>query len=283
MITSQKNNNFILWCLAIALFAIVPANGFEPMLSAQGYQRYGSARIPSGQWTFGIYGISTSLTGRYADFGNNLTKFDFEADLNLKTKGTGPGIHMDYSGDRFGFSLDYGMQDYAGRNTIDRPIVIGGVHCFEGMSITSSLKNTAYDINGTVKVIRGNNSWLGLDVGIQAWYMDLKVNGEHETFGIIGVEANETFVIPIPQIGISASFQTMQNQLVLSGKMHFMTLKGANFNRISTDVRYYFLPWLAGRLFWDKQSLDAPLDSIDKNIDLKLDRQSLGFGIVARW
>jgi hypothetical protein len=33
----------------------------------------------------------------------------------------------------------------------------------------------------------------------------------------------------------------------------------------------------------DTQSLEAPVDSISSDFDAKLDRNSFGFGLVARW
>jgi hypothetical protein len=235
-----------------------------------------------GFWSFGVYGSGPDLTGRYEDQGNSRTKFDLEADLALETENTGIGLHMDYSGPRFGFSLDYGMQDYAGLNTIDHSLYIGGEQFPEGTRVASSLKNSAFDINGTVKFFRRSSAWIGLDLGIQAWYMDIEANGKHEVYGT--AQANETVVIPIPQAGISASLQMLENRLVLSGRAHFMNYKEASYSRISADVRYYFLPWLGGRVFWEKQSLDVPPDNgIEKDIQLKLDREGMGFGLVARW
>ncbi|MCL1908157.1 MAG: hypothetical protein FWG12_02165 [Holophagaceae bacterium] len=242
-----------------------------------------NARANAGQWYFGIYGNSPEFSGHYLDQGSEKTNFDLNNSLYMDTEKTGYGLHMEYSGSRFAFSVDYGIQDYTGNNRLERQVEINNIIFVPGMDVTSSLKNTAFDINGTIKLLRGAQAWLGVDVGIQAWYMDLVASGVHTFLPIAPAEANKSIVVSIPQIGISGNFQGLQNRLVINGRAHFMALKGASSNRFSADARYFFLHWLGGRVFWEQQNHDEPYDSMHKNIEQKYERKGIGFGVVARW
>jgi len=134
-----------------------------------------------------------------------------------------------------------------------------------------------------------NQGWLGVDIGIQGWYLDIKVSGAptDPVFGpILGdtlIEASEMYTVPIPQLGISGGFQGLQDRFALVGKAHFLAYKGAKYTRLVADARYYFLPQLGVRAFVENQSLDAPDSSISEDIEVKLDRKGFGFGVVFRW
>ncbi|MDR2697030.1 MAG: hypothetical protein LBB40_00975, partial [Holophagales bacterium] len=79
-----------------------------------------TAQAPAGQWSFGVYGCTPDLTGNYRDSGSIQTNFDIKKDFNLNNSKTSLGVHMDYSGSRFGFLLDYGIHDFAGQSRISR-------------------------------------------------------------------------------------------------------------------------------------------------------------------
>ena len=244
-----------------------------------------AAQISGGKWSFGVYSATPELTGYYRDSGGLQTYFDIQDDFKLEKDKMGLGIHVDYSGNRFGFSLDYGYNDYAGQSRINRVIQMGGYNFPVGMDVTSALKNTAFEISWTTKVLRWNQAWLGVDVGIQGWYLDIQANGTpaDHIFQYVDTEANEVYTVPIPQLGVSGGFQGLKDRLALVGKAHFLAYKGAKYTRLVADARYYFLPWLGVRAFVESQSLDAPDSSIIEDIEVKLDRNGFGFGVVGRW
>jgi hypothetical protein len=242
-----------------------------------------AAQSSAGKWTFGAYGNTHELTGHLKDFSDEQKTFDIQNDLNLKTDKTGTGVHMGYLGSRFGFSVDYGVQDYAGKSTINRTFKIGDQYFGQQTDVTSSLKNSAFDLTGTVKIFNIDKAWLGVNLGLQVWYLDVKAQGTDQSTSTVIEEGAETFPAPIPQIGISGGFQCLQDQLVLKGKLHFLSYSGANYTRFFAEASYYFLPWLGARAFADLQSLKVPTDSIASDLELKLERNGFGVGIVARW
>jgi len=252
-----------------------------------------TAQVPAGSWSFGVYGCNPQLTGHYRDssiiqteLGSIKTDFDIKKDFNLKNSKTSLGIHMDYIGSRFGFSLNYGIHDFAGQSQINREIGVGGQTFYSGMDVTSSLKNTAFDLNGTIKVLRGSSIWLGVDIGIQAWYLDVQAEGVSTANPLaeaITDKVTETVTVPIPQIGLSFGFRGLQNSLELGGKAHFLAYNGAKYTRFVAEARYYVLSWLGVRAFMEIQSLEAPNGSINADVEARLDNSLSGFGIALRW
>jgi len=241
-----------------------------------------TAQAPAGNWSFGVYGCVPKLSGNYRDSGSTPTAFDIKKDFDLKSSQTGMGIHMDYLGSRFGFSLDYGVHDFKGKTFANREFLIGGQTFHSDMDITSSLKNTTFDLNGTIKILRGSSIWLGVDVGIQAWYMDVQAEGV-SIDGELTDRVSENLPLPIPQIGLSLGFIGLQNNLELRGKAHLLAYKDAKYVRFAADARYYALSWLGLRAFMENQSFDLPDGSIIEDTEAKLDNNRFGFGVALRW
>jgi hypothetical protein len=240
------------------------------------------SQAQDGRWSVGIYTGAPDLKGRMKDWTDpDFRNFDLHNDFDLTSDKIGLGFHMEYLGKKLGFSLDYAVQDYAGLSRIDRTIKIGNVELMVGLDVKSSLENSAFDFTGIYKVWQGDKAWAGFNIGVQGWYLDLNAEG---TSGLVEpVAAFETFVVPIPPIGVSGGYEALQDRLVLSGKAQFLTFKGASCTRYTADARYYIMPSLGIRAFVDAQRLDAPKDSIVSDIELKLDRNIVGFGVVARW
>ena len=247
-----------------------------------------AAQAPPQKWTLGVHGGNPELTGFYKDIGSSATSFDLVDDLNLELDKTGMGVHMEYSGSRFGFSMAYSVQDYAGQNRLDREFEIAGKKFSADMSVLSDLSHTVFDVNWTIKLLRHHNGWLGVDLGMQGWYLDVQAEGRVEANPTLSneppsVKVNETYGVPIPHIGVSGAYQALNNRLQLGGKAHFLAYSGAKYTHFVADARYYFLPWLGVRAYFDAQSFDVPDGAIMDDVELKLDRSGLGFGLVARW
>jgi hypothetical protein len=261
----------------VGLFMEEPMRCFVALLIAVPL----AAQTPAGKWSFGVHASTPDLTGHYRDSGTNQTFFDIKKDFDLKSSKTSLGIHMDYTGSRFGFSLDYGIHDFAGQSRINRQIEINGQTFDAGMDLTSSLKNTTFDVNGTIKILRGNSAWLGVDIGMQAWYLDVQASGVSDENYAENV--SEMCTVPIPQIGLSFGLQGLQNRFDLRGSAHFLAYNGAKYTRFTADARYYVLSWLGVRAFMENQSFDAPFGSINDDVEAKLDNSLFGFGVAVRW
>jgi hypothetical protein len=241
-----------------------------------------AAQTPVGQWSFGVYGATPDLTGHYRDTGASPTDFDIKRDFKLKNDKTTFGVHMDYMGSRFAFSVNYGIQDFAGQNRIYGQIEVGG-HVFDAdMDVASSLKNTALDACGTIKILRGTSAWLGVDIAMQAWYLDVQAEGVTAD-GMDSEKVSKIYSVPIPQLGFSFGFQGLQNRLVLGAKAHFLAYSGAKYTRYAADARFFFTSRFGLRAFVETQSLDVPDSSIINKVEAKLDSDQSGFGVVIRW
>jgi len=247
-----------------------------------------SDKTPAKKWTFGLYGGTPSLSGHYIDNRDgedSSTNFDIKNDLGLKTDGMGGGLYISYLGRRFGVSLDYLPSNYAGNKIIDRELNFSG-ETFEAGEVVSSLKADIIDFTWTIKVFRPQNAWVGIDLGIQAWNLDAKATGRVVDY--MGHEESKTLnesvpVVPIPQIGISGGFRAFDDRLEARARASFIGYSGASYQRFGADARFYVLPWLGVRAFFDSQSFDAPDGSAVEDIEAKLDRSVFGFGVTFRF
>jgi len=232
------------------------------------------------KWSFGLYGSLPDLGGYFIDSGEEPTDLDLKNDFGLKNDKMGLGVRIDYLGPRFGFQLDVGTHSFAGQNRLPKPVKMDGQTFPEGTDITSSLTNTTFDLTGTVKVLRFDHFWLGIDYGLQAWYMQVQAEAK-ENRDIAPV--SYALPLPIPQVGLSLGANALNNMLEFRGRAHFLSYSGATYTLFAADARCYFLPWLGVRAFMEAQRFDAPNSSITDDLEARLDNNRFGFGVALRW
>lgn len=262
--------------LALAALALVPA-------SAQSLPK----------WNGGLQFFGPTLEGHYQEFktnpGDTANSFDFQKDLGLGKDGSKPGLFLEYQGPRFGLALSYDMQDYKGSQRLSRPVEIDGTTFQANGTVNTTMKVGGADLAWTIRCYRWEQAWVGVDLGLHAWLLDVKANGQALVSqpGLPPVtetrSASAKLPLPIPQIGLSGGGHFLEGRGVVRGSWHFLSYKGASYTRIQADARYYFLDWLGARVFVDQQTFDIPKGSIQNDVEAKLDRKGVGFGLVARW
>jgi len=240
---------------------------------------------PTGKWSFAAYGCAPDLGAYFHQSGDESSdgdNFDIKKDLNLKSDRMALGLRLDYMGNRCGFSLDVGSMAFAGQNRVARKIDIDGTE-FENMDVTSSLKNTTIDLTGTVKILRWDQFWLGIDYGIQAWLLSVSAYGKSVSIPSQNESATLSLPVPIPQLGISFGAKALNDMLELRGKVHLLAYSGAKYTLFAADARYYPLPWVGMRAFVENQAFDVPYGSIDEKTEARLDNNRFGAGVVFRF
>jgi len=254
-----------------------------------------AAGSPAGGFTLGVYAGTPSLSGHFLEKGGNLgdfkTNFDIERDLGLKTDGMAKGLYASYLGPRFGLSVDYLSTSYAGDKSFKGSVWVDGHEITGTGNLVSSLDTKIMDVNLTVKVISIKNVfWLGVDLGVQSWTVEGKVTGylapDNPLLPTPPPEGPYTVppvTVPVPQVGISGGFSALGNRLEARGRFSFISYKGVSYKRVGADARFYVLPWLGVRAFFDGQSLDVPDGSVIDDMEVKLDRSVVGFGVAVRF
>jgi len=253
--------------LALCLAAALPALG----------------QAPKRAWYFGLQRVAPTFEGHFEGIQDNESiLIDLQGDLAIGKDSTKPGLALEYQGPRFGLEFSMDEQDYKGANTVSRLIKISGQDYNQGAYVTTDLKIKNYTFNWTIRALKFEHAWIGVDLGARVWDMDLKALGEEPLSGV-KAEAVEKFPIPIPQIGLSTGFEAFEGSLVAKGYYHALFYSGAKYNRIGADVRYFPLRWLGVRAFVDKETFDVPKGSIKDDLEIKLDRNGVGFGVMVRF
>lgn len=237
-----------------------------------------------GKWNAGLFMLPSTLEGYFNDPSADGLKLDLQRDLGIGKDGTKPGLHIEYQGQRFGLSLSHSGQDYKGINELEEQIEIDDTVYDVGATVNTKIKMQNTDLNWTIRCYNWPQAWVGVDLGIHAWKLDLDIVGEawvqnqYQT-----VHESESVTLPIPQFGISAGGHAFNKQLVARASFHLLPYKGASYKRFQADVRYYPLPWVGARVFVDSESFDVPRGSIDDDMELNLDHSGVGFGVVFRF
>jgi hypothetical protein len=241
------------------------------------------AQVSERKWNFDLHGLPATLEGNFqgTESGNAIS-FDLKSDLALQKDKTQPGAAIEYQGRRFGFTLSTDAQDYQGSSVITKKVELNGTTYQVGALVTSQVKLKSYDLNWTIRAFTWQQAWIGVDLGLHAWDLDMTATGTEQTT-LLTKTSSEKIPVPIPQVGLSVGGKAFGDRFVSRASFHFLRYKGASYTRWQGDLRYFPLEWLGLRAFLDDESFDVPQGSIKDDLILNIKRSGAGFGVVVRY
>ena len=240
------------------------------------------AEAPEKAFYVDLHRISPSFDGHFEGKQDGETIYlDTKDDLDLVKNSTKIGVDLEYQGPRFGVEFSTDAQDYKGSHYLQRQITVKGNNYPAGALVRSDVKIRNYTLNWTIRALKSEQAWLGVDLGARGWDLDLHITDDQPLLG--NTESSVKISVPIPQVGLSAGFQALEGQIVTRGYFHVMSYRGASYQRLGADVRYFPINWLGLRVFADSESLRVPKGSIQDDLELKLNRSGFGFGVIARF
>ena len=141
------------------------------------------------------------------------------------------------------------------------------------------MKLASVDGIWTIKFVRGSDAWVGLDLGVQSWKIDMDAT---DFSGAIP-PASTSITAPIPQIGLSAGGRGFNGGIEAKAYVHYLTYKQAKYTMLGADLRYFPVRWFGLRAFYEGSTFDVPQGSVKDDLEFKLDRKGVGFGGVFRF
>jgi len=261
--------------LSVALFLCATA-AFAQLgapNAAAGFQR---------TWSLGLQSYGPTLTGHLVGTQDGQPiAVDLDGDLGLGRDKTTPGFFLDYQGPRFAFQVSQGSARYQGDRAVSRTVTVDGTSYIAGTRVLSHLKLASVDGVWTIKFLRDSDSWLGFDLGLQAWTLDLDATG----FPPVGTPSTSSSRVtaPIPQVGLSGGSRGYNGAVEAKAYIHYLGYKSAKYTLYGADLRVYPVSWFGLRAFYEGGRLDAPRGSIKDDLDLQLNRKGVGLGAVVRF
>lgn len=244
--------------------------------------------FPPGRWEFGLGAMATTFDARYAvTDGAFSTDLDAGRDLRLNRVRIGPGLFIDYQGPRFLLRLEaYGTSNQRGF-LLERQVNVDTTTYHPGTAIATELAFRNVELGWTIKLLRGSRAYLGVDLGVNAWSLKGKVEGQgtrqDDPFRErLYATTTATGTLPLPQLGFSFGW-TVTPGLDLRGHIHALGWKGASYRRYGLDVRYFPLKHFGLRLTAEQESLDAPLGSVSDAMEFHGEKGVVGLGAVVRY
>jgi hypothetical protein len=228
-------------------------------------------------WSLGVQSYGPTLKGHFngKEDGQPIA-VDLDSDLGLGKDKTTPGLFLEYQGPRFAFQLSNGSAEYRGDRVVNRTVMLDGVSYPVGTRVQSHIKLATIDGVWTIKLLPGNDAWLGVDLGVQAWTLDLDARDAFQ-------ESSTRITAPIPQIGLSGGARGFNGAVEAKAYVHYLTYKSAKYNLFGADVRVFPVRWFGLRAFYEAGHFDVPEGSIQDDLEVKLDRKGVGFGAVVRF
>lgn len=240
------------------------------------------AQVPEvGHWTLGVQRLPTDLSGKvFNQDGSSISTFDIEKDLALQKDSTSIGFMGEYEGRRFLLNLSSGGQSYVGHNVLMTNVTVNGTTYSTGTNLTSRVKVSTADLTWVIKLVRWDHAYVGLDLGVNAWKLDVDAVG---VSGSITQTAHDSLSVPIPQFGASAGGHFPGGFLDVRGSYHLLKKGDAKYHHTLLEARGYPLPWLGIRVFHEDERTDVPKGSLSDDFSLNLDRQGTGVGVLFRF
>ncbi|GLH73871.1 hypothetical protein GETHLI_23730 [Geothrix limicola] len=232
-------------------------------------------------WTFGAQSYGPTLTGHFEGSQDGKPIFlDLDGDLGLGRDKTTPGLFLDYQGPRFAFQVSSGSADYKGDRTVTRTVTLNGTSYTAGTRVLSHVKLASVDGVWTIKFVRDTDTWLGLDLGVQAWTLDMDASSADPA---LPMAASTRVTAPIPQIGLSGGSRGFNGAVESKAYFHYLGYKQAKYTLFGVDLRVFPVNWFGLRAFYEGGSFKVPKGSIKDDLDFQLDRKGVGLGAVVRF
>ena len=233
-------------------------------------------------WNLGLQSYGPTLTGHFQGTQDGRpTAVDLDGDLGLGKDKTTPGFFLDYQGPRFAFQVSHGSAEYRGDRVVSRTVTVDGTPYPAGTRILSHLKLATVDGVWTVKFVRDADTWLGFDLGLQAFTVDLDATSMPAAGP--ATSASTRVTAPIPQVGLSGGSRGYNGAVEAKAYIHYLGYQGAKYTLYGADVRIYPVSWFGLRAFYESGKLDVPRGSIKDDLEFQLDRKGVGLGAVVRF
>ena len=231
-----------------------------------------------------VHSVAPTFEGHFQGVQNgNPLVVDLQNDFGIQKSSTKVGFGMEYQGPRFALEVSAEEQDYLGHNYIQRDVQLNGATFHAGAIVDSTVKLKDYTFNWTIRALKWPQFWIGIDLGARVWDLDMTASAYEPLTTAYVPPVTEKVPLPIPQIGLSTGFDAFDRRVVAKGYFHLLTYKGASYHHAGADLRYFPLRWLGVRVFTDSEKFNVPNGSIKDDLELQLNRQGTGFGVVARF
>jgi hypothetical protein len=241
-----------------------------------------AALAPERSWTLGGQVYGPTLTGHFQGVQDGQPiRLDLDSDLGLGKDKVTPGFFLNYQGPRFLFQLSNGTTEYRGDRIVTQTVTLNGQNFTAGTRVQSHVKLASVDGIWTIKFTRGSDAWVGLDLGVQSWTLDMDAVSV-PTSGPVQ-SASTRVTAPIPQLGLSAGGRGFGGGLEGKAYVHYLGYKQAKYTLFGADLRYFPVAWFGLRAFYEGGSFDVPKGSVKDDLEFKLDRKGAGFGGVFRF
>ena len=238
---------------------------------------------PARSFTFGLQSYGPTLSGHFSGIQDGQPiSLDLDSDLGLAKDTTSVGGFLDYQGPRFAFQVSSASNEYRGDQVLNRQITLNGTAYNANDRVFSHVKLSSVDGTWTIKLVRGQSAFLGLDLGVQVWKIDLDVHDLPPSPATPSY-ASTSVTAPIPQFGLSAGVKAFGDRLEAKAYYHYLGYKSATYTRPGVDVRFFPVHWFGLRAFYDGGTFDVPQGSVKNDLEFKLDRKGGGFGVVIRF
>jgi hypothetical protein len=240
----------------------------------------GGGPEPLSGWTLGFQRVQPSVSASLQGSRHGKASLvDTDADLGLARDGNPLGVLLEYQGEIHGLQFSYDSARYRGDRALPRDILLDGTSYSAGTPLQTHAKLETLEGLWTYKFVRRPDAWLGFNLGVQVFRMDLRALAATATPGTQSI--HHTGVVP--QVGLTGWSSGVDGLLESRVYARYVTYRGATSFRYGVDARAYLYPKFGLRAFFEDGRVRVPGGSVEGDLDLRADRRITGLGLVIRF
>lgn len=261
---------------ALSFACFLCTTGVFAQLGAPNY----APGAPQSTITMGVQTFGPTLSGHMqGTLDGQPMQVDLNGDLGIGKDGAKTGFFFDYQGHSFGFQASTSSTEYAGNRVMTRNVTVNGANYPIGSQVQSRVKLASLDGIWTIKLVSEPDAWMGLDLGLQIWTLDLKTAG-----ALLAVptppSSNVSIKAPLPQVGLSGGSRGYNGAFESKAYIRYMKAKGGAYLMVGTDLRMFITRWFGLRAFYESSRLSGSKGAVKDDLEIGIDRKGVGFGAV---
>jgi len=261
------------------ILVLFPATAAFAQIGAPNY----APAAPQSTFTLGVQSFGPTLTGHLQGaYDGQPMLVDLNGDLGMGKDKTHTGLFFDYQSQSYALQLSTGSAEYAGNQVTPSPVAVNGAVYQGGDLVQSWAKFSTLDGVFTLKLGGQPDAWIGLDLGLQSWTLDLQTS-DASVVAPLPSSSSVSLKMLVPEVGLSGGSRAYNGAFESKAYIRYMNARGGKYILLGTDLRMFITRWLGVRAFYESGRLVAPSGSLKDGLEIGLDRKGAGFGAVLRF
>jgi len=236
-----------------------------------------------------LFSGTASLSGHCTPMDS--TQMDIRGDLGIRSHSSTSGFSADLRQDHYRITASFFRTDFAETHLLPRELKVDRVTYPASTPVHVQMRCTTAELTGTYAFSKGPRGWLGLDLGLQAFDLQLDTSGrgylQLDTPWVPWISGRSTYHERQglgPEAGLSGEWLGAGGRLRVSGAARMGGWSERRTGLLAFRARYELLPHLGVHLLFQKRTArDEPSKVPSEELRFNVSNQIMALGAGVHW